>query len=358
MKLWKTAIVAGLIAAAGVLPGEARPIYQEVPPQAVLVAKSASRWHGVTVLPSGRIFVCYPAGESRPAFSVAEIAGGQAQPRFEDVAFHSVQSLITADDGRLWLLDTGRAEGTAEAGAVPRLLLADPATDTIETVYDIPAEVILPDSFLDDLRVDTAAGCAYITDSGHGGILVLDLATGDAWRALSDIPEVRANLQSIYFHKTGVYNTATAHSDGLELSKDRKSLYFSALGSDCLYAIPTAVLRDRSKSVAERQKAITLLSMHNVPADGMVLRDNYLFMGDLADEAVWRFDLTEPNKKEAGSMMVELQKDFRWPASFALAPDKSVYFTTTAANYPKDQQAPYELYRMAWTKSMEIVDYQ
>ena len=87
MKLWKTALLAGLIAAAGILPAGARPIYQEAPPQVMLVAQSASRWHGVTVLPSGRVFVCYPADESRPAFSVAEIAGGKAQPRFEDAVF-------------------------------------------------------------------------------------------------------------------------------------------------------------------------------------------------------------------------------------------------------------------------------
>ena len=358
MKFWKRFLAAGLIAAAGYLPAQARPIYQEPPPQTALVAQSASLWSGVAVLPSGRIFVSYPASESRPAFSVAEIAGGRAQPRFEDMVFSSVQSLVATEDGHLWLLDAGRAEGVSAAGATPRILLADPVADAIETIYEIPAEVMLPDSSLDDLRVDTAAGCVYLTDAGHGGVLVLDLTSGEAWRALTDIPEVRANLQSIYFHKTGVYNTATAHSDGLELSKDRKNLYFSALGGDCLYAIPTAVLRDRSKSVAERQKAIVLLSMFNVPNDGMVLRDNCLFMGDLADEAIWRFDLTETNKKEAGSMMVELQRDFRWPASFALGPDKSVYFITVAANYPKDQQPPYELYRMAWTKSMEIVDYQ
>ncbi len=357
MKSWKTMAAAGLMALSSCLPVQAVPIYQEVPPQATLVARSEQPWEGVAVLPSGRVFVCYPDSNNRPAYSVAEIAGKTVRPYFEQTAFNSVQSMTTDSNGCLWLLDAGCARGSQGNGAAPRICLANPDADTVETIYEVPAEALLSDSFLDDLRVDLEAGCVYITDSGHGGILVLDLASGEAWRALTDIPEVRANLQTIYFLKTGVYNTL-AHCDGLELSKNKQELYFCALGSDCLYKIPTAVLRDRTKSVADRQKAIELMTLHSVPTDGMVLRDDILYMGDLADEAVWAFDIYDPNKKDAGRILAELQKDFRWPASFALAPDKSVYFTTTAANYPPNQRAPYELYRMVWSKNKEVVDYE
>ena len=149
----------------------------------------------------------------------------------------------------------------------------------------------------------------------------------------------------IYF-PTGLYSNL-AHSDGLELSADKKQLYFCALGSDILYSVPTAALLDESLSVAERQKFVKAINVHNVPTDGMVLRRDALYMGALSNEGIWEFRLDEANVAEAGAIL-NLGKDIRWADSFALAKDNSVYFTTSATNYPVEKQPPYELYHMVW----------
>ena len=84
----------------------------------------------------------------------------------------------------------------------------------------------------------------------------------------------------------------------------------------------------------------------------MVRRKSKLYMGNLSDEGVWEFDLDESNTNEAGATM-NLGIDIRWASGFALAADNSIYFTTSAINYPADQQAPYELFRMVWDKKQE-----
>lgn len=313
-----------------------------------LVAQSAYQWTGVAVTPDSRIFVCYPTWENHPAFHVAEMIGGSAKPILTDAPLVNVQSVVADEAGALWVLDPAKLPGENTDPNAAKLCRVDVASGEITQTYTFSAEVVLPDTYLNDVRIDNGRGFAYITDSGHGGIIALDLSTGEAWRALTDIPEVRANLQSIYFPHTGLF-TKMAHSDGLELSKDKSELYFSALGGDCLYAVKTAALRDAKKTVAERQKAIRWVNIHNLPTDGMVLRGGCLYMGDLADEGVWEFDVEAENTNEAGTIL-PLKKDFRWADSFALAPDGSIYFTTSAVNYPPEQQPPYELYRLVFPK--------
>jgi hypothetical protein len=50
--------------------------------------------------------------------------------------------------------------------------------------------VTLPDSYLNDIRIDNARNFAYLTDSGYGGIIVVNISTGEAWRKLDGDPSV------------------------------------------------------------------------------------------------------------------------------------------------------------------------
>ena len=329
-------------------------VSQEAPPKLELAAISEYQWTGVAVSPGGRIFVCFPRGEHQPSYHVGEVVNGAVVPcdaLDSQAGFISVHSVVSDGANTLWVLDAAKLPGKDVDPSGAKLYMVSLSTNEILRIYTLPSDVVLPDSDMNDVRIDNARGFAYFTDSGRGGILVLDLNSGDAWRALTDIPEVRATLSGIYFPHTGFFNKL-ANSNGLELSADRKTLYFSATGSDILYAVPTDALVAPGLTPAERQKAIRVVNVQNVPTDGMVLRRSTLYMGNLSDEGVWQFDLTETNTAEAGATM-NLGVDIRWADSFALAPDGSVYFTTSALNYPADQQAPYELFHMVWDKQKD-----
>ncbi len=355
LKKWICGALAGLsLFGAAVTASAAKAsVSWDEPPQLTVVAKSSYQWTGVAVSPSGRLFVCFPSWGNHPDYHIGEILSGEVYPYrdLEDRAsFVCVQSLFADATNTLWVLDAGKRTKQDKASAEPRLLMVSLSSNEILRTYGLPANVALPDSMVTDVRVDNARGVAYITDSGHGGIIVLDLNTGDSWRALTDIPEVRSRLQAIYF-PTGLFS-GLADCDGLELSADKKLLYFSSLGGDVLYSVPTATLLDQSLSVAQREKQVKAINVQNVPTDGMVLREDALYMGALSSEGVWEFFPDETNVLEAGAIL-NLGVDIRWADSFALAADKSVYFTTSALNYPVDQQPPYELFHMVWPEKRE-----
>lgn len=352
LKKWLCGALAGLsLLGMAAVSSAAERVSQEEPPRLEMVAQSEYQWTGVAVSPYGRLFVCYPTWGNHPNYHVGELLKGTVYPYYEledHASFVCVQSVYADATNTLWVLDAGKRSANDPldpSGA--KLVMVNLSTNEIVRTYALPSDVLLPDSILNDVRVDNMRGVAYLTDSGHGGIVVLDLSSDNAWRALTDIPEVCANLKGIYF-PTGLY-TNLANSDGLELSADRKQLYFSSLGSDILYSVPTAALLDETLSVEQRQKLIKTVNVKNVPTDGMVMRGNALYMGALSNEGVWEFLLDESNIAEAGSIL-NLGKDIRWADSFACAADNSVYFTTSAVNYPPDQQPPYELYHMVWLK--------
>lgn len=351
LKKWLCGALAGLaLWTASAVSSAAERVSWDAPPALELVATCDYQWSGVAVSPSGRIFVCFPSWGIHPDYHVGELLNGTVYPYYEledHASFRCVQSVYSDGSETLWVLDAGTRPSGNAAPSDAKLLMVDLMRNAISQTYTIPADALLPDSVLNDVRIDNARGVAFITDSGHGGVLVLDLATGDAWRALTDIPEVRANIQAIYF-PNGLY-TNLAHTDGLELDAEKKRLFFSSLGSDILYSVPTAALLDRSLTVADRQKQIKAINVQNVPTDGMVLRNDALYMGALSSEGVWEFHLDEVNVAESGAIL-NLGKDIRWASGFALAPNDVVYFITSANNYPPEQQKPYEMYRMIWPK--------
>lgn len=117
-----------------------------------------------------------------------------------------VQSVVIDSFDRLWILDTGRAAlengtlTTAKFGG-PKLIGVDLTNNTIFQTILFPSTVAYADSYLNDVRFDlrpsvSAAGhgVAYITDSsseGRNGIVIVDLGTGESWRHLENIPQVR-----------------------------------------------------------------------------------------------------------------------------------------------------------------------
>ena len=314
-------------------------------PRLEKVAESDYQWTGVAISKSGRIFVNYPTWNNHPNFKVAELINNISVPypnEEENNKFICVQSIQTDDAGNLWILDPAKLRGQDIDVSGAKLFRINLTTNKIEKTFVFPSLVALPKSYLNDVRIDTKRNFAYITDSGLGGIIVLNLTSGESWRALTDIPEVQANLNTINFKSTGKL-TRVSQSDGIELSGDGNTLYFSALGGDRLFAISTDVLRNVVLSVSQRQKKIQLLNEKNVPTDGILLKEDKLYMGDLPNETLWVFDL----KVKQGHPLA-FSEPIRWADSFALAPDGSIYFTTSEINYPLDQRKPYGLYRLVW----------
>lgn len=335
-----------MLAAAGSCLAAEREIDYADPPRVELVLESQYQWTGVAANGEGRVFTCFPRWGVHPDFQLGELVDG-AMVSFNCAAVEGqakcLESLYMDEAGTLWALDSGRPEGEKGTAAEAKLFAIDIAAREVKKVYEFPSDVVLPESWLADVRVDAKRGAAFISDSGRGGIIALDLNSGESWRALTDVVEVQANLNSIYFPHTGLF-TRVVHTAGIEFSDGKRELYFSPMTGDCFYSIATAKLMDRTVPQEKQRKNVALLNLKHMPTGGMVLyHRNYLFMGDLSDEGILRFD-TLDNSEE----IMQFGKDFRWAGHFTAAGPKTIYFTTSAINYPVNNHPPYELYRLTW----------
>jgi len=308
------------------------------------VAESDFLWTGIAVSNSGRIFVNFPTWGFEKPFHVAELIDGElhAYPNEEtNLQFKCVQSVVMDNKQRLWILDPANPyfQGVVPDGA--KLFQVNIKNNAIERTFTFDSIVAPKKSYLNDIRVDTENEIAYITDSGLGGIVMLDLKSGKSYRRLNqNCDKVLANLSSIEFSSTGEWK-GIVHSDGIEISADFGTLYFTALTGDILYQIKTSFLLDLSIEPDKLCEYIEVLNPDNVPTDGLWYKDNKLFMANLPDENVRCYYLNSGLSEdlfENGSI--------RWADSFAEDGEGNIYFTTSQLNYPMEQKEKYEIYKL------------
>ncbi|MFK3941458.1 L-dopachrome tautomerase-related protein [Pseudomonas monteilii] len=192
----------------------------------------------------------------------------------------SVHGITTDAQGRLWVIDDGKVKGQDIPHGGAKVVGFDPGTGRVVAKVLIDA-ALLPDSHLNDLRIDLthgSQGTAYISDSsfeGHPALVVVDLASGRQRRVLANDPRIKADPG----YQTVLEGRVLSQSaqppafpgggvDGLALSADNATLYFAALSSRRLYALPTALLSDFTQGDASLSAAVEDLGEKGA-ADGM-----------------------------------------------------------------------------------------
>ena len=332
---------------------------------------------GVTVSQAGRIFVNFPRWGDDVTFTVAEIVGGEAvaypsqaandtDAEHPEAAFVSVQSVVVDPADRLWVLDTGSPLFTPPAPGAAKLVRVDLESDEIVQKILFPPDVVLPTTYLNDVRFDLRrgeAGTAFITDSaedGHAGIIVVDLATGDSWRRLHGHASTTsgtlpgflpfADGQPFYEHTAGgqTKQGAGMGADGIAISADGTRLYYCPLGSRRLYSVSTDALADRAVSDAEVEATVAEEGDKGGAADGLESdAEGRLYATNYEQQAVTR--------RAADGEWETLARDPRlvWPDTLSLAADGYLYVTANQlsrqAKYHRGKdlrKKPYSLFRI------------
>jgi sugar lactone lactonase YvrE len=255
---------------------------------------------GLAISSSGRFFVSYTRGTY--SFTLGEAVNKTAETPYPSAELNlpvsqlntswngipfgsnnstgliSVQALyITPENARrpetLWVVDTGRPT-VLDGNGMPSMPYAQPGgpkilginlgNDSVYATYTFPASVHFPDSYMNDIRFDlrpnltsSGAGIAYIVDSsdeGRPGFIMLDLGTGESWRRLTQHPSVLRvdrdvpSYQGMPFYQRSIgtpIQTLREGLDGIQVSPDGETVYYSALTSTYLYSVPTKNLRSR-----------------------------------------------------------------------------------------------------------------
>ncbi|WP_430813732.1 SMP-30/gluconolactonase/LRE family protein [Carboxylicivirga sp. RSCT41] len=311
------------------------------------VAESDKQWTGVAVNKDGRLFVNYPYWSGNVPVSVAEITNGipRAYPNMEwnqrtgEISFNAVQSVFIDNIDRLWILDTNNAQFKGVNATGPQLYHFDLETNDVVKIYTFPEGVYKTNSYFNDVRVDTDKNIAYMTDSGDGAIIVLNLNTGQSQRLLDDHPSTNAETDHLVCDGQRWENTV--HSDGIALSPDNEYLYYIALTGHTLYRIETEVLLN--ETISPEELAAKVERVKKVPAtDGMLFdKKGNLYLGGLETNSVNR--LNADGKVETLFQSPRI----RWADSFAMDRDGNLYFTTSQIHLSEKDRGKYEVLKLS-----------
>ncbi|KAL9077291.1 MAG: hypothetical protein Q9157_003433, partial [Trypethelium eluteriae] len=176
----------------------------------------------------------------------------------------------------------------------------------------------------------------YITDSsseGTNALITVDLGSGAAWRHLVNIPAVEATEgfvptiwgQPVYSNGTTGQPISNVNfgADGIALSADGATLYFSTTGGRRLYAVPTARLRDDGPNSEVLARASQVYLTGKGLTDGMESdsQDN-IYMGNIEDNSI---SIYTP----ATGLLSTFVRDprFSWTDTMSVAADGYLYFT-------------------------------
>jgi sugar lactone lactonase YvrE len=320
------------------------------------VATSERRWTGIAAMPDGRILVNFPRWAPEHGVSVGELrADGSIRPYPDPVwnawtpgddptsAFVCVQAMWVDDRGRLWILDPANPmfQGVVEGG--PKLIEVDPRTDRVVRTIVFGSQVAPPDSYLNDVRVDSDREVAFLTDSGNGALVTVDLATGTARRVLDEHPSTHAEDVTLtiggepWLRPDG--SRPQVHADGIALAPDREWVYWQALTGRTLYRIPVARLADPAVEAERLADSVERVAAVGA-SDGIVFGpDGALYLTSLEHDAIRRWT------RDHGLQTVVADPRISWPDSFAIEAEGTLLFTT-AQIHLADPTEPFRVFRL------------
>jgi sugar lactone lactonase YvrE len=315
---------------------------------------------GVSVSKTGRLFVNFPRWSPEYLNAVVEaMPDGSSKPYPDEDwnrwdldpqtagrHFVCVQSVVADDKGSLWILDAAAPMLMSIVPGGPKLVQVDLATNKVTRVIPFDQSVARTHTYLNEVRIDTRRNFAYITDSGLGGIIVVDLGGGSAHRALDGDPSVMPD-KSVKIVIDGkpvlgpTGQTPAFHSDAIALSPDGDYLYYQPIAATTLYRVRTDALRAVSGKPTVEKYAQTM------PLDGIWMDSKQnIYLSDLQRNGVSR--LTPDRKVEALVSDPRLQ----WPDTFSEGPDGSIYISASHINesptYNKGRSVrtqPYAVFR-------------
>lgn len=300
-----------------------------------IIAESEYQWTGIAVSESGRLFVNYPRWSDRYRFAVAELIDGEARPypdgRWNAWAegdpwrdrFVAVQSVHIDRQDRLWVLDTGMVDEAA--GRQACVYQIDLVTDRVVRVLPVPFRVAPEGSYLNDIRLTPDGRHAFISESGLGSIIILDVDLGTMRRTFdkSRAARGRADRTPVIDGQPWIDQTTgdplVVHCDGIAVSPDGAWVHFQSISNDRHYRVPVEKMLSGGfpNTLTER--------LGRAPVtDGIIFDDaGNLYFSALEENAII---YTTPQ----GEWVTLAQSpDLKWPDSFAIhRPTNTLYFTT------------------------------
>lgn len=291
---------------------------------------------GVAVSHTGRLFTNYPLWKGPHKYDVVEVNGINEATPYPNAEWNSwqpgedgsnkwvcVQAVYVDDADNLWVVDPASPHQQGVYRQDYKLVKINLQTNAVEKIY-LFTFTADKGSYINDVRVDTASQFAYLTNSSEGGIVVVNLATGQMRQVLGGDPSV---ISDPAYHLTfggkelkyDFGQPVKFNSDGLALTPDAKWLYYKPLSDDRLFRIETKYLQDFSLSPTRLASHVDFVGRYTV-TDGMIFdKKGNLYFGDMQHFRIIRIT------PDGAVQEVVTDPRLIWPDSYSISSDGYLY---------------------------------
>ena len=270
-------------------------------PPLVPVVTSSLVLNGVTATKDGAIFITYARQDKARGIEVGRLVDN-TPVAFPDTAWngwapgkdgHGVfvwaNALRIGPDGMLWVVDAGApGPGRMQVVGGAKVVRLDPKSGEVKAVFPLDG-AIKPMSYVDDIRFN--GDHAYLTDAGKpGGIIVLDLRSGQVRRVLDDDPSVDAQLAQTADGRALVDADGKPvgfNADQLEVSPDGRWFYYQP-ATGPFYRIETRYLDDPQQTDAALHIHVQLWARTGATGGTAMDAAGIMYVSDLNRDAILR----------------------------------------------------------------------
>lgn len=171
-------------------------------------------------------------------------------------AFVMVNAIHIFRDNTLWVVDQGERPGKVPAPGVEKLVQLDPTDGRILRVLRFSRRIMPARAQFNDLRQH--GDLLFVTDSGLGGVIIHDLATGRTLRRLSGQPVMRND--ATHLHR-GIGGRVLQDGAGVRPRVESDMLEIDAAGTWFYFSVPAGPLkRLRVASLLDARKSDATLA--------------------------------------------------------------------------------------------------
>ena len=326
---------------------------------------------GVAVAPGGKVLACFPRWDYNPVYPIAEVGPNNTLRPYPNASWclwndsvknepqkHWIcpQTVFADKSGMVWVLDPASPGLKSVVPGGPKLVKTDPKTNQVLLTIPFPESVAPRKSYLNDVRIDLQNNYAYLTESGLGALVVVDLKTNKSRRLLANHPSTKA-VKGLVIKAEGHLmvdaqgKPAQFNADGIALSTDNAYLYYCPLTGHTLYRIKTAALRNAALSEAQLSQQVETVG--EIPAsDGLEIdAANNVYLTSFEQSALLR-------RTPAGTIET-VAKDARlqWPDTYSFAADGNLYVANSAIHKTPtwnqgvgQPRQPFRIFKMALPK--------
>lgn len=293
---------------------------------------------GIAVSSDNRVFIGFPRhSDNHKSYALAEIINGKPVPfpgkEFVYPSEKPYKDWLVSPHGMyidkndvLWILDDGKRAGTKEiAEGAAKVVAIDIKTKKILHTLVIAKPILSDDAHYNDLRIDLShgeKGTVYIANSGFGkyySLVVGDVATGKFKEVLlnhySTAPEpgfmgFLEGQPHVYDFKNQTFPNGGA--DGIAISPDEKTLYWTVITGRKMYSLPTAMLSNFNMTSQQLSDSVKFEGEHPV-CDGLAEDEKgNIYFGAFEQQAI-----VQRTPQGAYQLLAHDKDNFVWPDGLA-----------------------------------------